>query len=289
MSTSTSPTGPMPRSAGVWTWRMRYMVVALVAIPWVLLPLWVLVVNACKTAEDAATPTIGLPKVWAVLDNLRTIIDQGNYFTGLRNSLLVTVPVVLGVVLLGSMAAWTYARTTSRSLLVSYYLTALSIILPPAIVPTVVLLTKTHLTGSVAGYVLALIGTRLGVIVFLTTGYIRGLSIDYEDAASIDGANRWQIYWHVILPLLRPVLFTGAVMTVINVWNDFLFALYMLQGEQHATLPLTLYQFANAGQYGLQWNLVFMHVILTSLPLVIAYVVLQRRVMSGLTEGGVKG
>jgi raffinose/stachyose/melibiose transport system permease protein len=85
------------------------------------------------------------------------------------------------------------------------------------------------------------------------------------------------------------VLFTAAVLTVINVWNDFLFALYMVQGQGNATLPLTLYNFANAGQYGLQWNLVFMHVILTSLPLVIAYVLLQGRVMSGLTEGGVKG
>lgn len=268
---------------------LRYVVLSLIAIPWVLLPFWVLLVNSWKTDEEAGTPTVALPKTWAFVENLRTVIGDGHYFVGLRNSLLVAVPVVLGVLLLGSMAAWTYARTSKRSLLVTYYLTALSIILPPAIVPTVVILTKAHLTGSVLGYVLALVGTRIGVIVFLTTGYIRGLPMDFEDAAQLDGANRWQTYWHVILPLVRSVLFTAAVMTVINVWNDFLFALYMIKGTANATLPLTLYNFANAGQYGLRWNLVFMHVVLTSLPLVIAYVVLQRRVMSGLTEGGVTG
>ncbi|MCV2394345.1 carbohydrate ABC transporter permease [Actinotalea sp. M2MS4P-6] len=285
--TTATTTWVSPRARVLRT--IRYTVLSLVAIPWVVLPFWVLLVNSWKTEQEAATPTVALPTTWAALENLTTVINDGHYFVGLKNSLLVAIPVVLGVLLLGSMAAWTYARTRSRSLLTTYYITALSIILPPAIVPTVVLLTKTHLTGSVAGYVLALVGTRIGVIVFLTTGYIRSLSLDFEDAAQIDGASRWQTYWHIILPLLRPVLFTAAVMTVINVWNDFLFALYMIKGPENATLPLTLYNFANAGQYGLRWNLVFMHVILTSLPLVIAYVVLQRRVMSGLTEGGVKG
>lgn len=268
---------------------VKYLVLAIIAIPVIVLPLWVLVVNSFKSETDASTPTIALPKTWVGFANYATVITQGSYFTGLMNSLLVTIPVVIGVILLGSMAAWTFARTTSRGLRFFYYVAALSIILPPAIVPTVVLLTRAGLTGSVAGYVLALMGTRVGVIVFLTTGYIRGLPIDFEEAAQIDGASRWQVYWRIILPLLRPVLFTAAVMTVINVWNDFLFALYMIKGSANATLPLTLYTFANAGQYGVRWNLVFAHVVLTGLPLLIAYVLLQRRILSGLTEGGVTG
>jgi len=268
---------------------LRYVVLSLVAIPWVALPFWVLLVNSFKTDSEAARPSVALPTQWALVDNFRSVIVDGHYFVGLKNSLLVSVPVVLGVLLLGAMAAWTYARTSSRWLQGAYYISALSIILPPAIVPTVVMLTKAGLTGSVAGYILALIGTRIGVIVFLTTGHIRALPLDFEEAAQLDGANRWQVFWHVILPLLRPVLFTAAIMTVINVWNDFLFALYLTKGAANATLPLTLYSFANAGLYGIRWNLVFAHVILASLPLLIAYVVLQRRVLAGLTDGGVKG
>ena len=285
MSSTTTWVSGRPRlGSGI-----RYTVLALIAIPWVVLPLWVLVINSFKSQAEASTPSIALPQHWALLQNFQTVIVQGEYFVGLGNSLLVAIPVVAAVLLLGSMAAWTFARAKSRWLRASYYLMALSIILPPAIVPTVVLLTYTGLTGSAAGYILALVGTRIGVIVFLTTGYIRGLPLDFEEAAQIDGASRWQVFWHVILPLLRSVLFTAAVMTVINVWNDFLFALYMLKGSASATIPLTLYTFANTGLYGVRWNLVFAHVILASLPLLIAYIVLQRRVMSGLTEGGVTG
>lgn len=268
---------------------VRYTVLGLVAIPWVVLPFWMLLINSFKTETEAARPSVALPTEWVGFDNFLTVIVDGDYLTGLRNSLLVAIPVVAGVLLLGAMAAWSYARSSSRWMQGAYYVSALSIILPPAIVPTVVMLTRAGLTGSTLGYILALLGTRIGVIVFLTTGYIRTLPIDFEEAAEIDGANRWRMFWHIVLPLLRPVLFTAAIMTVINVWNDFLFALYLTKGSANATLPLTLYNFANAGMYGIRWNLVFAHVLLASLPLMIAYVVLQKRVLGGLTEGGVKG
>jgi len=267
----------------------KYVILTVVAIPWTLLPLWMLVVNSFKTESDAAVPSIALPETWNIVENYTTVFTDGDYLIGLRNSLMVSVPTVLAVLLLGSMAAWSFARSRSRSLRFFYYVMALSIILPPAIVPTVVLLTRTGLTSTVAGYILALVGTRLGVMVFLATGYIRTLPIDYEEAAQIDGASRWQVYRHVIVPLMAPILFTVAVMTVINVWNDFFFALYMLKGAGNATLPLTLYNFANSSQYGVRRNLVFAHVLMTSLPLLVAYIVLQRKVLSGLTDGGVTG
>jgi raffinose/stachyose/melibiose transport system permease protein len=268
---------------------IKYVVLSIIAVGWIALPFWILVVNSLKSEGEASTPSVDLPKTWAAADNYTRVIVDGDYFIGLKNSLLVAVPTVLAVLLLGAMAAWTFARSKKLSAHAMYYIITLSIILPPAIVPTVVLLNRTGLTNSVAGYLLALIGTRTGVMVFLATGHIRQLPIDYEEAAQIDGANRWRVFWHVILPLTRPVMFSVAVMTAINVWNDFFFALYMLKGAANSTLPLTLYTFANASQYGVRWNLVFAHVLLTSLPLMIAYIVLQRKVLSGLTEGGVTG
>lgn len=267
----------------------KYVVLSVVALFWVGLPFWMLIVNSFKTSYEAATPSLALPKVWNIVANYSTVITTGQYFIGLRNSLIVAIPTVLCVLLLGAMAAWTFARSRAVSAGVMYYLMTLSILLPAAIVPTVVLLNKTHLTTTVLGYMLALIGTRTAVMVFLATGYIKGLPVDYEEAAQIDGASRWGIFWHVILPLTRPIMFSVAIMTVINVWNDFFFALYLLPGSQNETLPLKLYRFANSSQYSTNWNLVFAHVLLTSLPLLIVYIVLQRKVISGLTEGGVTG
>jgi raffinose/stachyose/melibiose transport system permease protein len=271
------------------TGTVRYTLLALFALPWVVLPLWLLLVNSFKTEGDASVPSLSWPSHWHAVANYRTVIDQGAFLTGLLNSVVIAVPTIAAVLLLGSMAAWTYARTSARSLRATYYLSALSIILPPAIIPTVYILMQLGINGTRVGYLLTLTGTRLGVVVFLATGFVSTLPPSLEEAAQMDGANKWQIYWKIILPLLRPVLFTSAIMLCISVWNDFFFALFLLPGQAQATLPLTLYRFASTSTNGIAWNLVFADVVLTGLPLFLAYLFMQRRVLAGLTDGSVTG
>ncbi|MBK3565216.1 carbohydrate ABC transporter permease [Streptomyces sp. MBT62] len=269
--------------------RLRYLLLTLFAVPWILVPFWMLLVNSFKTDGESGTLSLSWPHHWNAGANYSAVIHQGSYFTGLRNSLLVAVPTILAVLLLGSMAAWVYARSKSRVLRVAYYGSALSIVLPPAIIPTVYVLAKLDLNGSQLGYMLTITGTRLGIVIFLTTGFVRALPMDFEEAAELDGASKWQTYRWMILPMLTPVLATGAVMLVIGIWNDFYFALFLLRDAGENTLPLTLYQFANSSVHGMRWNLVFAHVVLTSLPLLLIYMILQRRVLSGLTEGSTTG
>lgn len=281
------------RTAGVGSRRhwtiARYVALSLFAIPWVVLPLWMVLINAMKTQGEAQALSLGLPHEWAIADNFRTVIDDGNYLTGLLNSVLVTVPAITVVLLLGSAAAWAFARTHSRWLRAAYYLTTLSVLLPPAIIPSIYLLRELSLDGTRLGYALITISARLGIVIFLTTGFVRALPVDLEDAAAVDGASAFQTYRRIMLPLLKPILLVGGVILMITVWNDFFFALFLIQGESSATLPLTLYSFASSTVDTLRWNLVFAHVVLTSLPLVVVYLFVQRRVLSGLTEGAVKG
>ncbi|WP_040600622.1 carbohydrate ABC transporter permease [Patulibacter medicamentivorans] len=281
--------GTRPVGARRWPSRVKYLLLAVFAIPWVVLPLWMVIVNAMKTEGEAQALSLGLPEKWAIGDNLSTIFDEGHYLSGLVNSLLITVPVLIVVLLLGSAASWAFARSRARWMKVAFYVTSLSILLPPAIIPSIYLLRQMGVDGTLLAYALVLIGTRMGVVVFLTTGFVRALPTDLEDAASVDGASYFQIYRRIMLPLLRPVLLVGAVMLVITVWNDFFFALFLIQGEDSATLPLALYQFASGTVDTLRWNLVFAHVLLTSLPLIVVYLFVQRRVISGLTEGAMKG
>lgn len=268
---------------------LKYTVLGLFAIPWVALPLWLVIVNAMKPEGEAQALSLGLPHDWAVGENLRVVFDEGHYLSGLVNSLLITIPVLIVTLLLGSAAAWAFARSHARWMKAAFYLTSLSILLPPAIVPSIYILRELGVDGSLLAYGLILIGTRMGVVVFLTTGFIRALPTDLEDAASVDGASYFQVYRRILLPLLRPILLVGGVMLVITVWNDFFFALFLIQGEDNATLPLALYQFASGTVDTLRWNLVFAHVLLTSLPLIVVYLFVQRRVISGLTEGAMKG
>lgn len=270
---------------------IRPIVLLLVALPWVVLPLWLLLVNSAKPLSEASSLSLSLPAKWALGDNYSTVLGEGHYGRALTNSLLVIVPTLVVVVVLGSMAAWAYARSSSLPMKIAYSLTVLSILLPPAILPTVYELQTLHIDGTRLGYFLVMTGTRIGTVVFLATGFIKALPRDLEEAALTDGANRLQVYRIIILPLLVPVLLVGCVILIISTWNDFFFASFLLQGSERATLPLALYQFASASTdvNAMRWNLIFAHIVLTSLPLILLYLLVQRRVVGGLSEGGIKG
>ena len=267
----------------------RIVGLSVFAIPWVLVPIWLVVVNSFKKAGEAADLNLNLPRVWSLAENYNTVLVQGNYLRGLGNSILVSVPAMAAVLLFGAAAAWAFGRSRSRLMQMGFYVITLSILIPPALIPTIYVLRALHLDGSTLGYILTVIGTRMGIVVFLATGFVRSMPPDLEDAAYIDGANRVQIFFLIVLPLLVPVLFVGSVILLISIWGDFFFATFLLPGSERATLPLTLYSFATSSVSSFRWNLVFAHVVLSSLPLIIAYFFLQKRVIGGLTEGALKG
>lgn len=267
----------------------RYVGLTLFAIPWVGVPIWMVVVNSFKLAGEAADLSLGLPTVWAVLENYTAVLVQGNYLRALGNSLLVSVATIIAVILIGAAAAWTFGRSRSRWLQMAYYVITLSILVPPTLIPTIYLLRFLQIEGSTLGYILVLIGTRMGIVVFLATGFVRALPPDIEDAAYIDGASRLQVFLQIMLPLLGPVLFVGSIILVITVWGDFFFAIFLLPGSQRATLPLALYSFATSSVQSFRWNLVFAHVVMSSLPLIVAFIFLQRKIVGGLAEGAIKG
>ena len=276
------------RASRSWT-LARYAGLGIFAIPWIVVPIWLVLVNSFKQAGEAAPLDLSLPSVWSLVDNYATVLVQGNYPGALANSLLVSIPTILAVVLIGAAAAWGFGRSRSKLMQFGYYVIALSILIPPSLIPTIYVLRDLHLDGTTLGYVLVLVGTRMGVVVFLATGFVRATPTDIEDAACMDGANRLQIFFLIMLPLLAPVLFVGSVILLITVWGDFFFATFLLPGPTRATLPLALYSFATSSVQSFRWNLVFAHVVMSSLPLVIAYVFIQRRVIGGLTEGALKG
>lgn len=272
-------------------WIVKYALLTLFAIPWVILPLWLMIVNSFKPLGEASSLSISMPKQWAVVENYTEVIERGNYSTALGNSLLITLPTILLVLLLGSLAAWAYGRSHSKVLRVTYYIIMLTLLLPPALLPTIYLLQGMNLDGTRIGYLLVTIATRLGGIIFLSTGFIRTLPVDFEEAALIDGASKLQVYWYMILPLMAPVLFVGAILLTIGVWNEFFFASFLMPRSELVTLPLALYRFSTTGAQfaAMNWHLIFAHVVLTSLPILIVYIFGQGRIISGLTAGGVKG
>jgi raffinose/stachyose/melibiose transport system permease protein len=131
-----------------------------------------------------------------------------------------------------------------------------------------------HLIGTYWSLILIYIGGQMPLTVFLFAGFIRSLSPVYEEAALVDGAPRWMIYWRIVFPLMRPVVGTVMILNAAFIWNDFLNPLLYLAGSNKQTLAVSVYTFV--GTYTQQWNLIFAGAVLAALPMIGIFLVLQR-------------
>ncbi|GAA3223323.1 carbohydrate ABC transporter permease [Nonomuraea helvata] len=269
-------------------WRRLQPVVALVLVAASIgVPLWLVLVTAGKSQGEALQPDLSLPSQWHLLENLGQVWVDGKVLQATLGSLLVVVPSVVGVLLFGSMAAWILARRATRINAVLYALAISGIVLPPAVVTVVLLLRQLGLAGTAVGMIGVYMGIYLSTVIFFVTGFVRTIPDSLEEAAQLDGASPFRVFWLVVLPLLRPVLATATILVCLYVWNDVFYAFFVIGGRLD-TLPLNLFRVASAGLYLNNWHLIFAYVILMSLPLVVVFAVAQRKIISGITSGAVK-
>lgn len=267
---------------------LRFSILWVVALVVVLGPMVLIVITALKPTDEAHSVNLRLPTRVEFWQNLHTVLTEGNVVQGFLNSLLISVPSILLLLFFGSMCAWVFARSKKRSVKVIYYIAISGIMLPPTIVTTLRVLDAIGLSDTQIGLILFYAGTQLSIAIFLMTGFVKSIPIELEEAASIDGAGTLRVYWSIILPSLRPVLLTTAVILSLVIWNDFMTPFFLLPNQSEQTLPLGLYNFASANTYELNWNLIFTQIMLVSMPLLILYLVAQRRIVSGLLSGSVK-
>jgi raffinose/stachyose/melibiose transport system permease protein len=164
---------------------------------------------------------------------------------------------------------------------------AVGLIAPMSIIPTVRLLQAMHLSGTRTGVVLVFVALHLPFSVFLISRFVKTVPRDMDEAALMDGCRGLELFLHVSLPLLLPVVYTASTVVFMSVWNNFILPLYLLNTTSKWPLPLTVYAFF--GRYSRDWNLVFAHLTVTSLPVVLFYAFAQRHVVSGVTAGALKG
>jgi raffinose/stachyose/melibiose transport system permease protein len=264
------------------------IVVILLVVVTIGVPLWLVLVTASKSQVEANSPNLALPTSWHLGDNLATAFTDGRIPLGFVGSLLVMVPSVAGLLILGSLASWALARRTGRLNSVLYAAAISGIVLPPAVVTLVFLLRQLGIAGTAVGMIGVYLGMYLGVVIFFITGFIRTIPVELEEAARIDGARPITIFVRVILPLLAPVIATATILVCLYIWNDVFYAFFVLGGGDVSTLPLNLFRVASGALYQNNWNLIFSYVVIMSLPLVIVFIIAQRRIVSGITSGAVK-
>ena len=254
----------------------------------IVVPLVVVVFGTAKTTEQLFASPFGLP-THPTEQNYVTVLGGANMLLALRNSVVVTVCVVVVTLALGSAAAYAFARLTGRLALAAYAFVVAGMAIPvqASMVPQFVLFDLLGLTDSLLGLVIVQSVMGLPIAVFILTGFMRTLPRELFEAAEIDGAGAWRIYRSVVLPLSTPSLAAAAIFLLVISWNDLLYPLLFITDPAKRTLPLALLGFT--GEYLTDYPLLFTGVVVASAPLAVAYVFLQRWFVAGLTAGSVKG
>lgn len=249
-------------------------------------PVYLIVVNALKTKVQASSMGVELPTTleW---ENFATVIDKGKLVTSFLNSMLyATASTLLGTIV-AAMAAFVLSRARTPLRRFLYFFIILGIALPINFVTLTAIMQATHLINTKFGIILLYAATQVPFAVFLIYGFIATIPRELDEAAIIDGCNPLQLFFMVILPLLKPVLVTAAILNFLGVWGDFLFPLYYLNSSANWPMTLAVYNFF--GQYQQDWSLVSADILLTIIPVLVVYLLGQRFILSGLTSGSVKG
>lgn len=268
---------------------IRIVLLSVIATGLVLVPLWMVIVNSFKTQTEAAALGIDLPITWAAFENYGAVFERSDYLQSLLNSLFVTGLSTGLLLAIGAPAAWAFARSRSRLLAGFYWASLVGVLLPLPVVPLVFMLQQADLQSTHAGLITFTVASRISLVVFLMTGFARGLPRELEEAAAVDGASKLRVFVSIVLPLMRPVLFTTFVVIAVSVWNDFYGPLFLISDPDQATLPLGLYRLSSGVREATAWNYVFTHVVLVSLPLILVYFFAQKKIVEGVTAGALRG
>lgn len=209
----------------------------------------------------------------------------GRYFL---NSSMVAVATTVGTVLLASMMAYGFARFRfpGRGVLFAAVVVGLTIPTMLLIIPQFLLAKNLGLLNSLPGLVPFYIGTQIAFSTFLLRAFFEQIPAELDEAMLIDGAGPWRRYWDLAVPLSKPALATCAIFTFLGSWDEFVWALTVINDVSQRTLPIGIALFR--GQHGTSWGLVFAASVIAVVPVVIVYVVFQRQLVAGLTNGALK-
>jgi raffinose/stachyose/melibiose transport system permease protein len=297
-STTTPTTAPITTGTGTpaggraFRQRPNYWLSAVAVVGFVvvfLVPFVFVVLTAVKPEPQAALLDLAWPTEWRVVENFWAVVEARDYLLVIAfiNSTILTVTSVAIMVVVSAMAAFVLQRRASRWNGLINFLVLSGLIIPPAVVPTIWVLQGIGLFRTMVGLILIEVAFGISFCILLFRAFISTIPRELDEAATIDGAGPLRVFFQVIFPLLRSVIVTVIVVQSVVVFNDFVNPLYFLPGERNATVQLTLFNFQS--QFYTQYNLLFMNILLITVPPLIMFIFFNRRIVAGMTAGAIKG
>lgn len=275
--------GRGPLSAGI----ARHILLAGASLL-VLVPIVYMVIASFKSVPDFFGNPYGLPSRW-VWENYTRAWNEAKIAITLPNTVVVTALSVLGSTFLSALAAYGLSRR-ERPFAMAFYLLFIGGLLVPVqmiVLPLFILLKALGLFGTLFALIFPYVALGLPLGVLILTPIAATMPRELPDAARIDGASEWQIFVRIIMPLLRPGLAAVSILNGVWMWNEFFIPLVIAFKPESQTMPVGIVSFI--GTYSTEWGLVFASVVVSTAPLIIAYLLMTRQFVAGLTAGAVRG
>lgn len=255
----------------------------------VLLPFYVAILYAFKPVNEVSANRLAFPRVPTLNNFYEVIFKNQQFLSGIKNSVLNTIPTVFILILFTSMASWVLARFNTKFYRIMYAVLTLGLLIPFQcyILPLYVNFFELGLVSSNLGFIIARSGLQISISLVAVTGFVKTVPRELEEAGNIDGCNRFETFWRIVFPLMTPINITQLVLNTVFIWNDYSTAIILLRTKESQTLTLAQITYFNENTAML--NHAFAFFILAMLPILVLYLSLQRYIISGITAGAVKG
>lgn len=283
---------------GFFTPKLLLELLGIVLLGIFFFPFIMVIFNSAKNASEIIATPLSYPDSWSnLIKNIQTILGRRNidYYRSFVNSVVITSVSLVAIGIFSGMAAWILVRTKTRYSfwIFMFFLAGMVIPFQVVMLPLVRLLeTLRSMTGiqfkdTYHGVILAYVGFGTPLSIFLFHGFIKSIPIDIEEAAIIDGCSKAQVFFLIVLPILKPIFVTLLVLNGMWIWNDYLLPVLVIGlGGSVKTLPLSV---ANlAGFYDKEWALILTSVLMAALPILILFLFAQKHIIKGMTSGAIK-
>lgn len=255
-----------------------------------LAPIFIVLMNSFKGKFFISDAPFAFPnkQTFVNFENYTSGIEKTNFLSATGWSLFITVFSVGFIVLLTAMTAWYITRVKSRFSNLLYYLFVFSMIVPFQMVMfTMTKVANVLSLDNPVGIIVIYVGFGAGLSVFMFCGFVKSVPIEIEEAAMMDGCNPIRTYFFVVLPILKPISVTVAILNVMWIWNDYLLP-YLVIGSDYKTIPIAI-QYLKGGYGSIDMGAMMAMLVLAIIPIVVFYLVCQKHIIEGVTSGAVKG
>jgi raffinose/stachyose/melibiose transport system permease protein len=263
-----------------------------------LFPFFIVLINSAKSSLEIITDPIALPRQWSQLfSNIEEIWTSPSirYASSVYTSSIITILSLIAISVFSAMAAWVLVRRKTKMSTFIFLLFISGLIIPFQVVmfPLVSLFRTINQTVGLQmlrtyhGMIFAYVGFGAPLAVFMFHGFIKSIPLELEEAALIDGCSKTQIFFLIVMPILKPIFVTISILNAIWIWNDFLLpSLILGVGQDIQTIPLAIAAFA--GSFVKKWDLIMTAVLMAAAPIIVGFILGQKHIIKGMVSGSIK-